>query len=262
MTTHESHHGMQCFETIYLKSTTEAKDEMKGRFLLDVVIREGSSIFKLLSCKNQTLLFWRNAFLVLNLRFHVLNRVVWFDIQGDRLSREGLDEDLHGTTSKSKDKMEGGLLLNVVIRKGSPILELFTGEDQSLLLRWDAFLVLNFCLDILNGVIGLDVQGNRLSGEGLDEDLHGTTSKSEHKMKSGFFLNVIIGKSSSIFKLFSGKDQSLLLGGNSLLVLNFCLDVLNRIIRCSTSRVIVFPVRVLTKICIVMMKLYRDYLKC
>ena len=70
----------------------------------------------------------------MNLRFHVLNRVVWFDIQGDRLSREGLDEDLHGTTSKSKDKVEGGLLLNVVVGERSSIFELFSCEDQSLLL--------------------------------------------------------------------------------------------------------------------------------
>jgi len=176
MTTHESHHGMQYFETIYLKSTTESKDEMKGRFLLDVVIREGSSIFKLLSCKNQTLLFWRNAFLVLDLRLHVLNRVVWFDIQGDRLSREGLDEDLHGTTSKSKDKMKGGLLLDVVIRESSTIFELFSSEDQSLLLWWNSFLVLNLRLNVGDGVIRLDIQGDGLPCKRLDEDLHGTTT--------------------------------------------------------------------------------------
>ena len=57
----------------------------------------------------------RDSFLVLNLRLDVLDSVIRLDVQGYRLSREGLDENLHGTTSKSEDKMEGGLLLNVVV---------------------------------------------------------------------------------------------------------------------------------------------------
>jgi len=111
-----------------------------------------------------------------------LNGVIWLDIQGDRLSREGLDEDLHGTTAKTKDKMEGGFLLNVVVREGSSILELLSGKNQPLLLRRDAFLVLNFCLHVLNRVIWLDVQGDRLSRKSLDEDLHRTTAKTKDKM--------------------------------------------------------------------------------
>merc|ERR1719159_2028437 len=121
--------------------------------------------------------------------------------------------------------MEGGLLLNVVVGEGSSVLELFTSEDQSLLLRWDPFLVLDFCLDVLDGVIGLDVQGNRLSGEGLDEDLHGTTSKSKDKMKSGLLLNVVIREGSSVLELFTSEDQSLLLRWYAFLVLDFCLDI-------------------------------------
>jgi len=46
---------------------------MKGRLLLDVVIRKGSAIFKLLACKDQPLLIWGNALLVLNLGFDILN---------------------------------------------------------------------------------------------------------------------------------------------------------------------------------------------
>ena len=77
--------------------------------------------------------------------------------------------------------------------------------------RWDSFLVLNLCLDVLDGVIGLDVQGNRFSGEGLDEDLHGTTSKSEDKMEGRFLLNVVVREGSAVFQLLSSEDQSLLL---------------------------------------------------
>jgi len=72
--------------------------------------------------------------------------------------------------------MEGRFFLDVVIRKGSSIFELFSSEDQSLLLRRNSFLVLDLGLDIRDRVIWLDVKGNRLSGEGLDENLHGTTS--------------------------------------------------------------------------------------
>ena len=49
----------------------------------------------------------------------------------------------HTTTSESEDQMESGLLLDVVIRESSSIFELLSGEDQSLLIGWDAFLVLD-----------------------------------------------------------------------------------------------------------------------
>ena len=58
-------------------------------------------------------------YLVLNLGLHIGDCVVRLDNPCDRLSHEGLDENLHGTTSKSKDKMEGRFLLDVVVREGS-----------------------------------------------------------------------------------------------------------------------------------------------
>merc|ERR1719229_1589800 len=128
-------------------ASTKSENKMKSRLLLNVIIRESSAIFELLSGKDKTLLLWRNSFLILDLRLDVRDRVVRLDIQGDRLSREGLDEDLHGTTTETEDKMEGGFLLNVVIREGTTIFELFSSEDQTLLLRWDSFLVLDLSLD-------------------------------------------------------------------------------------------------------------------
>jgi len=68
---------------------------MEGRFLLDVVIRQSPSIFKLFSSKNQTLLIWRNTFLVLDLRLDIFNGVRGFNLQGNGLSGEGFDKDLH-----------------------------------------------------------------------------------------------------------------------------------------------------------------------
>merc|ERR1719411_989745 len=121
---------------------------MQRGFLLDVVIRKGSSIFKLLSGKDQSLLLWRDSFFVLDFRLHVLDGVVWLDVEGDRFTGQGLDEDLHGTTTKTKDEMQRRFLLDVVIRKGSPIFKLLSGENEPLLLWRDAFLVLDFRLHV------------------------------------------------------------------------------------------------------------------
>jgi len=48
--------------------------------------------------------------------------------------------------------MEGGLLLDVIIGQSATVLELLSGEDQTLLIRWDSLLVLNLGLDIIDGV--------------------------------------------------------------------------------------------------------------
>jgi hypothetical protein len=45
--------------------------------------------------------------------------------------------------------MEGRLFLDVVISQGAAVFELLAGENQTLLIRRNAFLVLNFSLDIL-----------------------------------------------------------------------------------------------------------------
>ena len=88
-------------------------------------------------------------------------------------SEGGLDLDGSLTTSsKSEYQMEGGLLLDVVIRQGSSIFQLFTGEDKSLLIGRDTFFVLDLGFNVLDGVGGLDVESNRLTRQGLDENLH------------------------------------------------------------------------------------------
>jgi hypothetical protein len=61
-------------------------------------------------------------------------------LEGDGLARQRLDEDLH-TAAETEDEMEGGLLLDVVVRQGAPILKLLAREDQALLVRGNAFLV-------------------------------------------------------------------------------------------------------------------------
>jgi hypothetical protein len=46
-------------------------------------------------------------------------------------------------------EMEGGLLLDVVIRKGMTVLELFASEDETLLVGWDCLLVLDLRIDVV-----------------------------------------------------------------------------------------------------------------
>ena len=74
----------------------------------------------------------------------------------DGFSSEGLDEDLH-SSAKTENQVECGFLLDVVVGQGTAILELLSGEDQSLLVWWDALLILNLGLDVLNGITWLDL---------------------------------------------------------------------------------------------------------
>merc|ERR1719516_146631 len=115
--------------------------------------------------------------------------------------------------------MEGRLLLDVVIRKSSSVLQLFASEDQPLLIWGNSLLVLNLGLDVLNAIRRLDLEGDGLPSEGLDEDLH-TSSESENEVKGRLLLDVVVRESSSVLQLFASEDQPLLIWGDSLLVLN------------------------------------------
>ena len=126
---------------------------MKRRLVLNVEVRESAAVFKLklLSEEDETLLYERDALLILNLSLDVVDGVGRLDLESDRLAGEGLDEDLHATT-ESKDEMESGLFLDVVIAEGAAVFELLTSEDEALLIGRDALLVLDLGLDIVNGV--------------------------------------------------------------------------------------------------------------
>ena len=59
-------------------------------------------------------------------------------------SQRWLDLDATETaTSQSEHQVEGGLLLDVVVGKGATVLQLLSSEDQSLLVWWDTFFILN-----------------------------------------------------------------------------------------------------------------------
>ena len=121
------------------------------------------------------LLVWWNTLLVLDLCLDIVHHI-GLDFKGDHLLHECLDENLH-PSMEMQDEMEGRLHLNAVVRKGVAIFELLSGEDKTLLVRRDTFLVLDLHLHIVNGVRRLDLMSNCFPGsEGLNEDLHTATA--------------------------------------------------------------------------------------
>jgi hypothetical protein len=75
---------------------------MESEFLWDVVVANCILILEALGCEDKSLLFDGDSFLIENLSFDGLNFIGWLNIEGDDLSSEGLDEDLH-STSESED---------------------------------------------------------------------------------------------------------------------------------------------------------------
>jgi len=61
--------------------------------------------------------------------------------------------------------MQGRFLLDVVVGQGATILKLLAGEDQALLVRGNALLVLDLALDIVDGVGALDFERDGLAGD-------------------------------------------------------------------------------------------------
>ncbi|KAF8814003.1 hypothetical protein BYT27DRAFT_7082983, partial [Phlegmacium glaucopus] len=82
-----------------------------------------------------------------------------------------------------ENEVKGGLFLDVVVTQGTAILQLLSGKDKTLLIRRDTiypiqifrhrsrshkvfgnlpFLILDFGLDIVDGVRRLDLKGDRL----------------------------------------------------------------------------------------------------
>ena len=56
-----------------------------------------------------------------------------------------------------------------------------------------------------------------------------TTTQTQHQVKSRLFLDVVVAQCTSVLELLSGKDEPLLVRWDSLLVLDFRLDVVDRV---------------------------------
>jgi hypothetical protein len=156
-----------------LPTATETENKVERGFLLDVVIGKRAFIFQLLSSKDESLLIRRDAFLVLDLLLHASNTIRGFSVKSDGLARESLDEDLHAA-AETENKVKSRFLLDVVIRKGTFIFKLLSSKDQPLLIRRNAFLVLDLLLDASDVVRRFSVESNSLSSKSLYEDLHGS----------------------------------------------------------------------------------------
>jgi hypothetical protein len=73
---------------------------------------------------------------VLNLLFDGFDGVGRLHIQSDGFAGQSFDEDLHTrATAQAQHKVQGTLLLNVVIGQSATVLQLLTSEDQALLVR-------------------------------------------------------------------------------------------------------------------------------
>ena len=162
-------------------TSSESQNEMKSRFLLDVIVRKSSSVFELLSCEDKSLLIGWDTFLVLDFSFDIFDGVSWFNVKGDGFTSEGFYENLH-SSSKSENQVKSGLFLDVIVGESSAIFKLLSSEDESLLIRWDTFCILNVSLDIFNGICWLNIKCDGFTSKCLDEDLH-TSSESKNQME-------------------------------------------------------------------------------
>ena len=86
---------------------------------------------------------------------------------GRRIRRNSI-----GANKNQLTEVEGGLLLDIVVGEGGTIFQLLASKDKVLLVTRDALLVSNLGLDIVNGVRGLNFEGNDLPRQSLDKDLH------------------------------------------------------------------------------------------
>jgi len=76
------------------------------------------------------------------------------------LGSEGLERGLDDATAQTEDQVERRLLLDVVVGEGAAVLELLAGEDQALLVRGNALLVLDLGLDIVDRVGTLNLESD------------------------------------------------------------------------------------------------------
>jgi len=100
----------------------------------------------------------------------------------------------------------------------------FTTEALDLAIRVDPVVFQDRHLDLL--ALVLDLFGSVVS---LLLSLLSTTTKTQNQMEGGLLLDVVIGKSTAVLELLASKDQTLLVRGNALFILDLGFDIVNSI---------------------------------
>ena len=67
--------------------------------------------------------------------------------------------------------MQCRLLLNVVVAESSAVLELFTGENKTLLIWRNTLLILDLRFDVVDSVARFDLKSDGLAGDYLKNDV-------------------------------------------------------------------------------------------
>ena len=97
-------------------------------------------------------------------------RIRGFDIEGDGLSSQGHDKDLH-TTTEAEHQVKGGFLLDVVVGERTAVFQLLSSENQALLIRRDPLFILDLGFHVVDRIRGFDIESDGLSGQSLHKDL-------------------------------------------------------------------------------------------
>ena len=126
--------------------------------------------------------------------------------------------------------MQRGLLGDVVVAQCAPILKLLALVDESLLVGGNALPLVDHGLDVLDAVAWLHVEGYRLPRQRPDEDLHGhAAAQAEHEVQRGLLGDVVVAQRAIVFQWLAAPDESLLVRGNALPVVDLGLDVPNAV---------------------------------
>ncbi len=96
-------------------AAAQAENQMERRLLLYIIVRESTTILKLLTCKDQTLLIRRDTLLILDLGLHVVDRVTRLNIQRDGLARKSLVRGWGNNVCKKSNKGRNVKILTCIV---------------------------------------------------------------------------------------------------------------------------------------------------
>jgi len=83
------------------------------------------------------------------------------------------------TSTETKNKMQSGLFLDVVVGQRTSIFELLTSEDEALLIRWNTLLVLDLAFNHIDGIGGFNLKSCEL------KTVHPTTPSQGYLQSDG-----------------------------------------------------------------------------